>query len=351
MLKKSISAVLTLVLLFSVCVPAFATGRENLPHYEKMLVIGDSVTCAYGLPTCESFGVAEGSYADIVAKEVGASPYTSLAFTGCCIAQISGVLGLAVEDEDVEMIQDFLINTPGSTRWEEYEKIKNGESPVGDVKEAIQSSDLIMIAIGANDIGVMPFNRALWHYNHALANGASQPEAVQLLVEKFIETMNMGLDYFLNGYPEILGKIRELNPDADIVLVGSYNPFMKVNLTDKDMLAIGSALSPAIKLQNEQIKRLAMQYDCIYADVFDLSYRFNEMPLEEALENKPLDTHPDYDGHAWMAEQILDAIAAAQEGEADPTAPNILCGIFAVRDWLHTVFDFVRNFFASLMFC
>ena len=316
--KRLLSLALAVLMLFSVSVPALASERENVPQYEKMLVFGDSAACAYGLDTAMSFGVAEGSYSDIVAKAVGASPYTSLAFTGCCIAQVMYMVGLDIDVADIESIQKFLRSMPGSTSWEKYDEVRRGESEAGDIEEAIGSSDLIELAIGANDLGTVPFKNAYTAYNDALKAGASEAEAVKVFADVYVEMLNTGLDYFMAGYPQILHRIREINPDADIVLVGSYNPFLHTAISDELMVEVGSALSPVVRLQNEQLKLYAKQYDCIYVDVFDISESFPGNTVAEAVQLVPLATHPDYDAHASMADQILDALCAAKNKEQSP---------------------------------
>ena len=316
--KRLLSLFLATLLLFSLSVPALAAERENVPQYKKMLVFGDSITCAFGLKTGKSFGVAEGSYADLVAKAVGASPYTSLAFTGCCIAQVMYMVGLDIDVADIENIQKFLKTMPGSTSWERYDEVRRGESEAGDIEEAIGSSDLIMLAIGANDLGSEPFKRAYTAYTDALKAGSSESDAVKAFADMYVEMLNTGLDYFMAGYPQILHRIREINPDADIILVGSYNPFLHTALSDELMVEVGSALTPAVRLENEQLKLYAQQYDCIYADVYEISERFPTNTIARAVEMIALDTHPDYDGHAWMADQILDALCAAKNKEQSP---------------------------------
>ena len=362
--KQLLSLLLAALLLFSISVPAFAAERENVPKYEKMLVFGDSAACAYGLPTAKSFGVAEGSYSDIVAKAVGASPYTSLAFTGCCIAQVMYMVGLDIDVADIESIQQFLKSMPGSTSWEKYDKVRRGESEVGDIEEAIGSSDLIMLAIGANDLGTMPFKRAYTAYNDALDAGAPQTDAIKTFADVYVDMLNTGLDYFMAGYPQILHRIREINPDADIVLVGSYNPLLHTAVSDELMVEVGSALTPAVKLQNEQLKLYAKQYDCIYVDVFDISESFPGNTVAEAVQLVPLATHPDYDAHAWMAEQILDALCAANNEELSPECEAVssfssslsrMAGEYfsaPLIEMLDRVFDsigdFLNNFFDTL---
>ena len=314
--KKVLVLLLAFTMMLGISAPAFAATADNVKQYDKMLVFGDSITCAYGLPTCVSFGPAEGSYSDIVANAVGAQPYCSLAFTGCNIAMTMFMLGMQdrIADGDMELAKEYLDCTPGATSWKRLDDVAQGRNAaIGDVTERITESELIFLALGSNDVATIPFQRARNDYLAAIDEGLDSKEALKIAADTLLRMIKMGLDYFMNGYPAIIEKLKELNPQATIVLVGAYNPFVNVYLEGNEELKIGEAVTAATKAENVQLALWAAQYGCIYADVFEVSKTFAPNEMKNALLNdQPLDTHPNYDGHKIMADAILKALPQSE---------------------------------------
>lgn len=335
-MKKFISVLLALILVFSISASVFASAEKVMPHYEKMLVFGDSITCAFGNPTSTWLGVAEGSYIDIVGKTLGVSSTVSLSFGGACIAQMLDVLNIEVSQSDVDSTSEFINYAVGPDMVKRIEQIKAGNDPdFGNIDDRIAESDLIVIAVGGNDMGYIPSKSATDKYDELIAAGKSEQEAIKEAAAKFVDMASIGIKYFFGGYYKMIEKFQSINPNARIVLIGNYNPFINVSLTRDDpfqeLVKAGAAVSAGTELMNAQLELWAKQYGCTYVDVYDLSTSFPAQVLTEGIDTMGgLDTHPTYEGHAYIAEQILKALSVEGKRILLPCAGSMN---FCIRGW------------------
>lgn len=151
---------------------------------------------------------------------------------------------------------------------------------------------------------------------HPSAEGyAQKAEAIAKAALVFGDRMNRSLKNLMLGYPQIIQKIKEYNEDVTVVLVGQYNPFVNACYFEgNENIAIGNLLTPAVKTINTRLALWAKQYGCVYADVFDISGSFPEQCLSKGLvDYGGLHIHPTYEGHAWMARQIIKALPANEK--------------------------------------
>lgn len=315
-LKRILPFVLILSLMLCMSVPAFAATVDNVKHYESMTVLGDSIPCAHGYPTCTNFGVSPGSYPDVLSKLLGLDGYCSLAFCGCSLTTILYMLGIEVDLGNVQEMRDFVLREVGEGTWATLEAIREGRNKsIGDLYERLSSSDLITINVGSNDLCHIPYSMFKHTYDTLVSEGMSTSEALTKSVGEFARFETMGLEYFMTAYPQIIEKLKSINPDATIVIVGAYNPFINTCLFEGfEDFNSGKLVSSVVKLENTQLKLWAKQYDCVYADVFDISYSFKGQCLTHNYDKMGgLSTHPTFEGHKWMAEQILKALPTAEK--------------------------------------
>ena len=311
---KLISIVLAVLLLCSVTLPAFAATENNVRQYEHMTIFGDSITCAWGNPTTAAFAPAEGSYADLTAKAVGAEQH-SLAFQGCTIPLAMNMLGIPVSDEDLAIARGYLLRTTDQSMVDRFDKVRSGEDEiVGSIEEQLKATDIVILALGSNDTGNLPLEEFRRAQRSAKKDGASDAEAIASAAKVFADRLNMSLKNFMLGYPKIIQKLKEYNKDVTIVLVGQYNPFVNASYFEgNEDFGIGNLLTPAVKTINTQLALWAKMYGCVYADVFDISSSFPEQCLSKGLvDYGGLHIHPTYEGHAWMAQQIIKALPATE---------------------------------------
>lgn len=75
-------------------------------------------------------------------------------------------------------------------------------------------------------------------------------------------------NYWSMAYPMLINEIHRLNKNAEIVLVGFFNPYAEVTLANDTVMPIGDILNPIIAAMNLQCKQIADQFSFVkYADV------------------------------------------------------------------------------------
>ncbi|MBQ8944130.1 MAG: hypothetical protein IJ050_06475, partial [Clostridia bacterium] len=157
----------------------------------------------------------------------------------------------------------------------------------------------------------------------SLAGGASfdlsSPESIVNLVSSAIKEINFGFDYWKEYYPYIIKKIQELNPDATIVMVGSFNLLNELTLTDETVIPLGSLFSGLTTKMNLQYEKWAKQFNVLYADVANTEVQATENDwslLGDFKDNTFTATHPTQTGYDYMTRQILSVLPdkTAKEG-------------------------------------
>lgn len=160
-MKKAIAALLTVLLCFSLSVPAFAKAPLNY------LLLGDSIAEGYGIENSD-----EACYGRIVADTNGYS-YSNYAV-------------VATDSSDL------------LTRLENYSSYQN----------AVAWADIISLSIGANDY---------------LANPSAVSLTIGALLKLNYKTLDKIADGFYDNLCLIIDRMIELNPDAVILLQKVYS--------------------------------------------------------------------------------------------------------------------------------
>ena len=159
-MKKAIAALLTVLLCFSLSVPAFAKAPLNY------LLLGDSIAEGYGIENSD-----EACYGRIVADTNGYA-YDNFA-------------------------------VPGHTTQNLLQRMQNEQ-----VKTAIADADIISISIGGNNFLLGNLNALLY----------------DAIVKEDYTRFDEIADRFYDDLQQIIETIRQLNPDAAILLQTIYNP-------------------------------------------------------------------------------------------------------------------------------
>jgi lysophospholipase L1-like esterase len=149
-----------------------------------------------------------------------------------------------------------------------------------DIASAIKDADMVLITIGANDImNVLKTN---------FMNVTMEPFQEERV--KYIERLEA-----------IFTKINELNPDAQIYLIGFYNPFERHFGEIKELGMI-------IDSWNEAGKSLAEKYDYVrFIPTLDL---FSNTTLDLLAEDE---FHPNTNGYKLMAQRVLEYMQESNE--------------------------------------
>lgn len=298
MKKRLVSLLLAAAMLVLLAVPAFAEDG----HAYTYVALGDSITTGVGLKdthfssTAKSYDVQE-NYHDY-SKD-------------CYVARVADALGLD---------RDHAVNygMPAAMSSNILDLVRTGSTASGaayydlpTLRQELADADLITLLIGSNDT-VLQLMGAMGKATNGKATKLLIPLLTGTMREMNLQTLRKGLenldltpeelkaalklldsgmeeicdqtrDQTVANVEQILQELRALNPDAQIILVGYYNP-----------LPFLPTYGRHFRLLNRSVKALAQQYG---ADYVSIPYT--------SIAN---DGHPTVCGHKYIARQILKAV-------------------------------------------
>ncbi|MBQ8082631.1 MAG: hypothetical protein IJ241_00460, partial [Clostridia bacterium] len=350
--RRVLTILLALVMAMSaICISAFAAHKKQ---YQSYVFFGDSVTTGFGIQSyfdvAEEGGTAEGmrvagAYPDLVAKGVGIDEdnenYYNEAHSGWRTSELRETLDPSYNNDDGAaakalskgMANNKVLADPQSKELQDR------------IREEIAKSDLITIDLGSNDIQ-LPIIMALyaaiypqyasyfgqqeykdWIIEDLLKKYGSENDMIVKLTEAVAKIHGIeyaleivskaalsGLYKFHTNYPAIIKMIHEINPNADIYVIGLYNPLSDTAISDDIPLKIGKALDPVMMSLNLYLAQLnpAKRY-YTYVDAFNTSV-LGTITLS-SLVGKDMNLagmgdytmyiHPSVKGHAYIADQVL----------------------------------------------
>ena len=365
-MKKILSIVLCVVMLFALTVPAFAASGKNYYDYENYMCVGDSIAAGCGLardgkPTNfdqtvddytkvysnnyiylgYDFNAAPAAYHSLVANELGAN-LLQCARSALRAVEFRYFLDGTYNDYDESCIWGNIY----------YDSDGNGfalpdldaVNAYVNYPEKIKQADLLSINVGSNDVFSFTLNVVL----RELTKDTSDPtlnaikdfldktgnvgaafgkliDAYQSmgktadLVRALTETMNKAYNLFTVNYVFFLNEVYKLNPDITVVGVGVYNPFTYFRLSEDNQLDLSGIAAPIVTAINAHIASYKLKYDNFYyADVVGTETYPMNYDDRYFWEYFTLKVHPTIEGHQFMAQQILDALP-----EAPPPAPAV----------------------------
>ncbi len=332
MKKKLIGLALSAVMLFSaLSVPAFAAAHEETTTEEENCFFSssdeteeepNSITyVALGDSICSGIGLMNVQYSHNLMGVDVSSNFKGYPET-CYVGQVAKSLNLDT---------DHAINLglPGAMSKDMVEMVKTGSMAEMNMLSGcqynypefidyIKSADVISIQLGSNDAfvpTVVAFGEATDWKSEDLASivlsgnlrGGNQ-EAEDALNEslKKLDLTRSEKDAIWNlffsgmskicedAYPEstsnlrqIVETVKELNPDAQILIIGATNP-----------VPLLPSWSNYFNKLNSYEKQLAEVYGATYVAI----------PFAQT----ELDGHPTVSGHKYIADKIVKAIKAAQ---------------------------------------
>ena len=351
---RLLTLLLTVVLLVSLLtVCGFAA---NVRHYDTYTVLGDSIAAGYGLATYPVPEPAildgtrvEGSYPDLVGKAVGCENYNNCAHCGNRAVDINFLVN--PESNGDELTIYYLSSALGLDVSTE-EGLVNAAAVIAQerakTQQAVKDADLITINCGSNDSLTQAFTLyAIAHANDDPAEAASKAEWMEFLGKlpmigstlqgltsmtetlKFVAElktyMDMGQAQFKENWDQLVAAIRKVNPDCTIVAVAMYNPFQTVTLTKNTTLPVGQLAWLSIQtLNNYMASESSMKDEYIMA--YAPNPEVHEFPplLDDSgsitpfIESLRHGTHPNENGHAYMAEQII-KVLPTEDAQPTPT--------------------------------
>ena len=347
--RKITALILCLTLVCSLmCISGFA-AEESSSKCKNYVALGDSVPSGYGLYYDENGKIqnpkglwVDGSYPVIVADYLGAENITNLCRDGFTTVQALRIL-------DKEYDAEFKADT---TSYEYYADIlfrqyvaSTTDEEMAELQEiapkAIAEADVITLEFGNNDTFSYALCKSIIDYLYTAGTGEEAKQLIDTsfisdLEEKFGENedsfsqtvatllgsadfvanllVNMADAYidYIPRFDRLIERIRELNPDAEIYVVGMYNPIQEVVLSDDIPINVGRVFNPVVEIINLYADTLSPnRSEYIYVDVPDTeTYDFPSL-MSGALTswaNLVLPIHPTANGHEYIAEQIISAI-------------------------------------------
>lgn len=384
-MKKTLSIVLCVVMLFALTVPAFAASGKNYYDYENYMCVGDSIAAGCGLardgkPTNfdqnaedytkvysnnyiylgYDFAAAPNAYHSLVANELGAN-LLQCARSGLRAVELRYMLDGTYNDYDKDCIWgNTYFDTDGNGFTTADLDALNAYVKYSD---KIKQADLISINVGSNDVFSFALNVVL----RELTKDTSDPtlNAIKEYLEKtgnigaafgklidayqsmgkiadlataLTTTMNKAYMQFTVNYAAVIERIYEINPDITIVGVGVYNPFDGFRLSADSNLDLSGIASPVVAAINAHIASYKLKYsNFCYADVVGTQTYPMSYDDHYFWEYFTLKVHPDIEGYQFMAKQILDALpeaplpAPAVTSATDPASGKIMLNWAAVR--------------------
>ena len=327
--KKALALTLSFVLLLACGIPAFAATKETVTKFGEAggyLAIGDSISRGCG---AEGFYIDQdkaegGQYDEFFLRNVQGAVPTQIAqavgcempddmedqnatFWPCCypgmtVAMMLDLLGVDDGFTDEKLNYAYYGDMLKYFGYEgSFDGVRDGDTYVegecgkcGNIIDLIQRADLITLQLGMCDIFYRTYR--VVSNGGMLADGLnfdlSSTDAIKELVTTAIKEMWFGYNYWLQNYTKLLDKIQELNPDATIVMVGSFNVVNELTITDEAIEAavalsrryINDRFLPdkAIDLMDEAASRVRMEAQAPSPELKAIEEKINALHKEKS---------------------------------------------------------------------
>lgn len=389
---KRTTKILALILAFLIAVPLLAVpsfAAEDDPYASLKegigyLAVGDSFTRGYGagenwrdqLYLNDSYGNYEcrnvdGSYPNRVSEAFGlnapddlrdtCAKLWPLAHDAVSVAYVLDLLGIDDGFRDDEFTyQDGSMLTRYATDLQYFGDPmsltidgdatydKTGE--IMSVRDMFKNANLITIGLGQTDV---IYKAQIFGLN---TMDFSDTKSIPAGVANIADLLNRYFNYWKDAYLILLDYIKENNPDAKVVLVGTINPIRKATMTDDIAIPIGSLINGIMDSMNAYMRLCALKYDYMYVDISDVDTpsSVTQMSLGQIMSiSDPIEyaliAHPTPNGYAQIAERVIDAVKKDLEGGSSSSLLRIKDYCAAVIDWFRVLFFRAVVFIGSLM--
>ena len=211
------------------------------------------------------------------------------------------------------------------------------------VREMIKNASLITIGVGQTDV---IYKTQIFGLNTMdLSDTASIPAGVANILKLF----NQYFNYWKGAYPMLLDYIKEVNPDAEVVLVGTLNPIKDATISDDVGIPIGGLINFMMDSINAYTKMCAVKYGYTFVDISDVETpaAATTMSIGHILSisddiEYALIAHPTQKGYQQIAERI---IAAVEKDLAKGSSLNPAAFLTKIIDWFKAFFAKLTKLF------
>ena len=383
-LSTKIIAILLAVLMTAplLLVPSFAAGADEDPYAELKegtgyVAIGDSFTRGYGagenwqnqIYENEYYGNydcrnVDGSYPNLVAEKFGlnapndirdtSAKLWPIAHDAVSVAYMLDFLGIDDGFRDDEFTyQDGALLRRYATDLKYFGDplsytidgtAANGETgEIMSIRDMIKDASLITIGLGQTDV---IYKAQIFGFNKLdLSDTASLPEGIL----NILKLLNKYYDYWQGAFPLLLNFIKEVNPDAKVVLVGTLNPIKNATLKDDSEIQIGNAITGIMDSMNAFTSACAVKYGYKYVDISDVETptAVTQMSISQILSiSDPIEfalvAHPTPKGYSQIAEKIIAAV------ESD-LGSGSLGFLSRIKNLVETIIDWLKIFYGKIV--
>lgn len=359
-MKKTLSVLLAFIIAFScMTMVASAATAETVTQYGQQngyLAIGDSISRGCGATgfykdrdgniyggeggqyDLYDMRNVEGALPYLIAEAVGCkapmdmtdqdATYWPFCYPGMTLGVTMDLLGIEDNFKDEKLDYPYYDSMLKYFGYEgsfdgvrEKDVYVEGESgQCGNIMELIGKADLITLQLGMCDVFYRAYRIATkgGFLKDGWGEAIKNVDSLLGVVKTAIGEMKNGFDYFEKYYPVLLAKIRELNPDATIVVVGAFNVINELTITDDMITPVGSVASVLTDKMNKDYKKWAKQYGALYADVSNTEILAAEEDwslLGDFISNTFTGTHPSQNGYNYMARQVLSVLPEAEQSK------------------------------------
>lgn len=212
------------------------------------------------------------------------------------------------------------------------------------VREMIKNASLITIGVGQTDV---IYKTQIFGLNTMdLSDTAKIPEGVAHILELF----NQYFDYWKDAYPLLLDFIKETNPDAEVILVGTLNPIKNATATDDIAIPIGNLINFMMDSINGYTQACALKYGYTYVDISDVETpaAATTMSIGHILSiSDPIEyaliAHPTKKGYQQIAEKIIAAVK--KDLDMGSAAGRVKAFFVSIIEWFKMLFTKITDLF------
>lgn len=201
----------------------------------------------------------------------------------------------------------------------------------GNIIDVTKKASLITIELGMCDIFYRTYR--VITKGGLLGDGLdidfTDVDTLKEILTSAVSLLNEGYDNWVKQYPLLLERVMELNPDATIVMVGSFNMVNQMTIVDQTMFPLGSIFSSFTNKMNKQYEKWAEEYGVLYADISNTEALCTQE--DWSLMGKFLDgncsfpgSHPSIEGYDYITRQILSVLPTQEEQEEKDTGNDII---------------------------
>lgn len=318
--KKLLAVLLTLALILS-ATSVFAFAAKKPKTYSKYdinkdgkvvyTVLGDSIPAGYSLPNFvedskwkASWPVVDGSYPQYVGQALGADVIRQDAHIGLRSTDLRYLL---CDDYMGDIAVGWRVPTTDNYRTVDPEGLAKVRQ---QYRKHIAEADVITLGIGINDLtipgGILDnvqgenLNLLLAFWGDMLGNAYKLADNAAYMAQ--VSTLLIGFyRNYVSNFNAIIQKIKEINPNAKLLVIGYYNAAQDAFIKGALPVDIGALVTPFIDLFNSHAAGAAGGNGYTFVKMEHIDTLFCDRNSPGFLN----DNHPTAYGHKQMADIIM----------------------------------------------